>query len=98
MKMLPLKKPENKRTSTEKAIRNSVFMLVIVYVASLTWLFLNSQIDVVNAESDLTSVNLSANANLINTRLTSTGADDVIVEDTGAVDAEILEANLVEAD
>jgi hypothetical protein len=34
--MLPLKKPENKRTSAEKAIRNSVFMLVIVYVASLT--------------------------------------------------------------
>lgn len=95
--MLPLKKPENKRTSAEKAIRNSVFMLVIVYVASLTWLFLNSQINVVNAESDLVSAQLSANVISANTGSLdenvedSDNVEDVVEEDTDLVEDQVVD-------
>lgn len=95
--MLPLKKPENKRTSAEKAIRNSVFMLVIVYVASLTWLFLNSQINVVNAESDLVSAQLSANVISANTGSLDENVEDsdnveyVVEEDTDLVEDQVVD-------
>lgn len=85
--MLPIRKPESKRTSTEKAIRNCVFMLVIVYVASLTWLFLNSQINVVNAESDLVSAYLSANVTSINTG--AIDEENVEIEDAVVEDVEV---------
>lgn len=89
--MLPLKKPENKRTRTEKTVRNCVFMLVIVYVASLIWLFLNSQINVVNAESDLVSAYLSANYNVPNTNLTNTGLEDSDLENDGLVEIDLVD-------
>jgi len=95
--MLPLKKPENKRTATEKSVRNCVFMFVIVYVALLTGLFLNSQINVVNAESDLVSAYLTANVNVVNTDKETieeevVEAEDAVVEDieVEATDVELL--------
>ena len=91
-------KSEDKRTSVEKGIRNCVFMLVIVYVASLTWLFLNSQINMVNAESDLVSANLMASVNLVNTGSSSTDTEEVVVEDTELVDVEMSESDLVESE
>lgn len=89
--MLPLTKSENKRTRTEKTVRNCVFMLVIVYVASLIWLFLNSQINVVNAESDLVSAYLSANYNVPNTNLTNTGLEDSDLENDGLVEVDLVD-------
>lgn len=90
--MLPLKKPENKRTSTEKAVRNCVFMFVIAYVSLLTWLFLNSQINVANAESDLVSTYLSANVALTNANLTNTGVENTDVENDEIVDVDLVDA------
>ena len=89
MTRLPIKKPEDKRTSAEKTVRNCVFMFVIAYVALLTGLFLNSQINVVNAESDLVSSYLSANVNLVNTGTTVTEEENVEVEDSAVEDAEV---------
>ena len=87
--MLPKRKPESKRTSTEKAIRNCVFMLVIVYVASLIWLFLSSQINVVNAESDLVSAYLSANVTSVSTDSETVDEENVEVEDAIVEDVEV---------
>lgn len=53
MKKLPLHKPESQRTKKEKKIRNWVFLCLVAYVALLTWLFFNAEINEVNAESDL---------------------------------------------
>ena len=88
MKMLPLRKAEDKRTATEKTVRNCVFMFVIVYVALLTYLFLNTQINVVNAESDLVSVTLSSNFNLPNT--------DSVNADSENSNNDLLDSDLVD--
>ena len=92
--MLPINKPEEKRTSAEKTVRNCVFMLVIVYVATLTGLFLNSQINVVNAESDLVSTYLSANVTSVNSGATVT--DEEVVEEDAVVENVEVESTEVE--
>ena len=89
--MLPLKKPENKRTSTEKSIRNCVFMIVIAYVSLLTWLFLNAQINIANAESDLVSTHLSANLNSSNNSSTDTISEESDLENDELVDVDLVE-------
>lgn len=89
MKRLPIKKSEDKRTSAEKTVRNCVFMFVIAYVALLTGLFLNSQINVVNAESDLVSSYLSANVNLVNTWASTTDEENIEAEDAVVEDTEV---------
>jgi len=53
MKKLPLHKPESLRTEKEKHIRNWIFFGLVLYVALVTWLFLNAEINEANAESDL---------------------------------------------
>lgn len=61
MKRLPLHKPESQRTRKEKKVRNCVFLWLVAYVALLTWLFLNAEINEVNAESDLVLASMAMN-------------------------------------
>jgi hypothetical protein len=53
MKKLSLHKPESQRTKKEKKVRNCVFFCLVAYVALLTGLLLNAEINEANAESDL---------------------------------------------
>ena len=91
-------KSETDRTPAEKTVRNCVFMAVIMYVALLTWLFLNSQINVANAESDLASACLSSNINVVNTNLSWSSLDDANLEDTELVSDEVVNEDLVEVE
>ncbi len=91
-------KSETDRTPAEKTVRNCVFMAVIMYVALLTWLFLNSQINVVNAESDLVSACLYSNINVVNDSRNDNIIEDIISEDTISEENDLSETDVVEFD
>jgi len=62
-KWIVLTKKEGDRTTSEKKIRNVVFLGLILYVAIFTFISINAQINLVNAQIDL------ASANVVNTLL-----------------------------
>ena len=53
LKKMPLKKAESDRTKKERVIRDIVCYAVVAYVAVLSILFVNAQVKLANASSDL---------------------------------------------
>jgi len=51
-------KKEADRTSTEKLLRDIVFYVLVLYVATLAFFLVNSQIKLANAQTDLINASL----------------------------------------
>lgn len=63
-KVLPLHKKESERTPTEKLFRDIVFYMLVIYVSTLAFFLVNSQIKLANAQTDLINANLVAEQQL----------------------------------
>jgi len=65
----------------EKSIRNCVFWFVVIYAAVLTFLFVNAEIKLVDAQSELANIKASlANQQVLTIDTSMTSNDEVIDE------------------
>ena len=59
-KRLPFYKKESERTPSEKLFRDIICYLLVIYVSTLAFFFVNSQIKLADAQTDLINANLIA--------------------------------------
>lgn len=55
-----LYKKESERTPSEKLFRDIICYLLVIYVSTLAFFFVNSQIKLADAQTDLINANLMA--------------------------------------
>ena len=53
-------KKESERTPSEKLFRDIIFYLLVIYVATLAFFWVNSQIKYANAQTDMINANMIA--------------------------------------
>lgn len=59
-------KKESERTPSEKLLRDIVFYLLVIYVSTLAFFRVNSQIKLANAQTDLANAGMMAEQQLSN--------------------------------
>jgi hypothetical protein len=58
-------KKESERTQTEKLFRDIICYLVVIYVSTLAFFWVNAQIKLANAQTDLANASLMSEQQLI---------------------------------
>lgn len=58
-------KKESERTQTEKLLRDVICYLVVIYVSTLAFFWVNSQIKLANAQTDLANASLMSEQQLM---------------------------------
>ena len=58
-------KKESERTPSEKLFRDIICYLLVIYVATLAFFYVNSQIKLANAQTDLANASLMSEQHLM---------------------------------